>query len=67
MPDIDPPDLFAAAGIELEEDAPKSGGISRPKRPRKPRPPTPAAWKAAAARGGRAVSTSECEWAKRAT
>ncbi len=54
MPKPPNPDLFAAAGLELEEDAPRNGGISHPKRPRKPKPPTPTE-RAAAARleGGR--------------
>jgi len=54
MPEPEPPDLFAAAGLVLEEGLPKSGDTSQPKRPRKPKPPTPAE-RAAAVRleGGR--------------
>lgn len=42
MHDTEPPDLFAAAGLELEEAQLKFQPSSRPKRPRKPKPPTPA-------------------------
>ncbi|APT31390.1 hypothetical protein MCBMB27_02099 [Methylobacterium phyllosphaerae] len=54
MPKPPDPDLFAAAGLMLEEHARKTARISRPKRPRKPKPPTPAE-RAAAVRleGGR--------------
>ncbi|MFB0490065.1 hypothetical protein ABIE45_002651 [Methylobacterium sp. OAE515] len=54
MPEPDPPNLFDAAGLVLEEHRLKSEPISRRKRPRKPKPPTPAE-RAAAARleGGR--------------
>ena len=54
MPEPVPPDLFAAAGLVLEEGLPKSGDTSQPKRPRKPKLPSPAE-RAAAVRleGGR--------------
>lgn len=54
MPKPPDPDLFAAAGVVLEEGLSKSGETSRPKRPRKTKPPTPAE-RAAAVRleGGR--------------
>ncbi|MCJ2067941.1 DUF6074 family protein [Methylobacterium sp. J-030] len=38
MPDTNPPDLFAAAGITLDTEFVRTA----PKRPRKPKPPTPA-------------------------
>lgn len=54
MPKPPDPDLFDAAGLELEEGLLKSEETSGPKRPRKPKPPTPAE-RAAAVRleGGR--------------
>ena len=54
MPKPPDPDLFDAAGLELEEGVPKIGETPQPRRPRKPKPPKPAE-RAAAARleGGR--------------
>ncbi len=54
------PDLFAAAGLVLEEADRKSAGSPRPKRPQKPNKPTPAQ-RAAADRlmGGRRLRTPQ--------